>query len=147
METLVKNNSIEYTYNKYKIKEKIEKTIDIIEKIVKENNYQVVGKIENYYEFEWKNLSKSQMKKIQKYCFWIEKNPTLKRINTFLSILSRFFGIDRVHIKISLKEEKIQKARKEWLKARNEADKLLGIYKEEKGDFYKKINLNFFLNK
>jgi len=41
-------------------------------------------------------------------------------------------------VKVSLKEEKIQNARKEWLKVRNEADKLLTIYKEEKSDFYKK---------
>ena len=138
METLVKNNSIEYTYNRYEIKEKIQKIIDLIEKFVKENNYRIVGKIENYYEFEWKHLSNNQMKKIQKYCCWIEKNPTLKRINTFLSLLSKYFGVERVTIKVSLREEKIQKARKEWLKIRNESDRLLKIYKEEKGDFYKK---------
>jgi hypothetical protein len=77
------------------------------------------------------------MKRIQKYCFWIEMRPTLRNINTFLGLLSRTFEIERVKIKISLKEEKIQKARKEWLKARNEADKLLNIYKLEKGNFYK----------
>ena len=38
---------------------------------------------------------------------------------------------------ISLKEQKIQKARKEWLKARNESDRLLDLYKKEKSDFYK----------
>lgn len=138
METLIKNNSIEYTYNRYEIKEKIQKTIDLIEKIVKQNNYRVVGNIVNFYKFEWKDLSGKQMKKIQKYCYWIEKNPTLKRINTFLSLLSRYFGVERVTIKVSLREEKIQKARKEWLKIRNESDRLLKIYKEEKGDFYKK---------
>ena len=78
------------------------------------------------------------MKKIQKYCFWIERRPTLRNISTFLGLLSRLFKVERVKIKISLKEEKIQKARKEWLKARNEADRLLDIYKLEKGDFYKK---------
>jgi len=37
----------------------------------------------------------------------------------------------------------IQKARKEWLKARDEAERLLKSYKDEKGDFYKN-KMNFF---
>jgi hypothetical protein len=136
METTVKNG-IDYTYNRSEISNKICNTIDLIKKFVKENNYQVIGNLENYYELKWKNLSNNQMKKIQKYCFWIERRPTLRNINTFLGLLSRLFEVERVKIKISLKEEKIQKARKEWLKARNEADRLLDIYKLEKGDFYK----------
>lgn len=137
METIV-NNGITYTYKQSEIDSKICDTIDLIEKFVKENNYQVVGNLEKYYELKWKNFSKTEMKKIQKYCFWIERRPTLRNINTFLGLLSRLFEVERVKIKISLKEEKIQKARKEWLKARNEADRLLDIYKLEKGDFYKK---------
>ena len=77
------------------------------------------------------------MKKTQKYCFWISKKPTLKRINTFFSLLSRDFGVKKVHVKVSLKEENIQKARKEWLKARAESERLLAAYKKEKGNFYK----------
>jgi hypothetical protein len=137
METTV-NNGITYTYKQSEIDSKICDTIDLIEKFVKENNYQVIGDIEQYYALEWKNFSKTEMKKIQKYCFWIERRPTLRNINTFLGLLSRLFKVERVKIKISLKEEKIQKARKEWLKARNEADRLLDIYKLEKGNFYKK---------
>jgi len=136
METTV-NNGITYTYNDSKIDNKICSTIDLIEKFVKENNYQVIGKLEEYTYLEWKNFSKTEMKKIQKYCFWIERRPTLRNINTFLGLLTRLFKVDRVKIKISLKEEKIQNARKEWLKVRNESDKLLNIYKLEKGDFYK----------
>jgi hypothetical protein len=137
METTVKNG-IDYTYNRSEIDSKISSTIDLIKKFVKENNYQVIGNLENYYELKWKNLSNNQMKKIQKYCFWIERKPTLRNINTFLGLLSRLFEVERVKIKISLKEERIQKARKEWLKSRNEAERLLNIYKLEKGDFYKK---------
>ena len=145
METTV-NNGITYTYKRSEIDSKICDTIDLIEKFVKENNYQVVGttakftksKFEEYTCLEWRNFSKTEMKKIQKYCFWIERRPTLRNINTFLSLLSRLFEVEHVKIKISLKEERIQKARKEWLKARNEAEKLLDIYKLEKGDFYKK---------
>lgn len=137
METTV-NNGITYTYNHSEIECKICDTIDLIEKFVKENNYQVVGNLKKCYDIKWKNLSKTEMKKIQKYCFWIERKPTLRNINTFLGLLSRLFEVEHVKIKISLKEEKIQKARKEWLKARNEAERLLNIYKLEKGDFYNK---------
>ena len=77
------------------------------------------------------------MKRLQRYCFWIDRKPTLRRINTFFGLLTRYFGVERVYVKISLKEEKIQKARKEWLKARNESDRLLALYKKEKGNFYK----------
>jgi hypothetical protein len=128
---------ISYVYSKNEIVKIINKTLDKIKNIIKQNDYQVAGNIDKYYNIDWKHLSGNQMKKIQKYCVWIIKKPSLKKLNAFFSLLSIYFSIDRVRIKISLKEEKIQKARKEWLKVRNEADRLLKIYKEEKGDFYK----------
>jgi hypothetical protein len=137
METTVLN-TVEYTYNVKSLDEKVTKTVENIEKYIKENNYRVTGDIEEYYVLEgWKNLSKNQMKQIQKYCFWIERKPTLRRINSFFSLLSRLFGIKKVNVLVSLKEEKIQKTRKEWLKARQISDNLLAEYKKEKGDFYK----------
>ena len=150
METTLKAG-VTYTYNTNELDKMICNTIDKIKEIVKENDYQVTtnkkasgfpdpkgySPLDEYQVLEWKDFSKSQLKKIQKYCYWIDKNPSLKKINTFLGILSRFFGIERVHVKISLKEEQIQKARKAWVAARNEADKALKAYKEVKGDFYK----------
>jgi hypothetical protein len=132
------NAGVTYTYNKYEVIEKINKTIALIEAWISENNYQISGKIDRNLEDKWSNLSKSQVKKIQRYCFWIERKPSLRNVNTFFGILSKYFKIERVHVKISAKEEAIQKSRKEWIKARNEADKALKAYKAEKGDFYKK---------
>lgn len=149
---------IEYTYNTNEIDKKICNTIDFIKEVIKENDYQVIGKeidfskpkgysqLDEFTLLEWKDFSKNQLKKIQKYCYWVEKNPSLKKINIFLNLLSKYFEVERVKVKISLKEEKIQKARKEWLTARNEADRLLSIYKLEKGDFYKN-KMNFFIKK
>jgi hypothetical protein len=157
METTVKSG-IEYTYNKSEIDNKICNTIDKIKKVIKNNDYQVIGKeidfskpkgysqLDEYYCLEWKDFSKNQMKKIQKYCYWVEKNPSLRKINTFLNLLSKYFEIEKVRVKVSKKEEQIQKARKEWLKARDEADRLLQSYKKEKGTFYKD-KMNFFLKK
>lgn len=137
METTTKN-SVSYTYNSTEIVEQINKTIEKIEKEIEDNDYQVKGNLELYKNQSIRDLSKTKRKKIQKYCFWINEKPTLRRINTFLGFLSRYFKIERATIKVSLKEETIQKARKEWIKCRNESERLLKIYKEEKGDFYKK---------
>jgi len=139
METTLKAG-VTYTYNKYDFENKIYKTIDFIENWIKENDYQVTGNIEKYKDLStnFKDLSMNQMKKIQKYCFWIERKPSLKKVNSFFSLLAKTYGIERVHVKVSLKEEAIQKAKKEWIKARNEADRLLKAYKDEKGDFYKR---------
>lgn len=117
METKL-NTNIEYNYDKNDIFNKINKTIDIIKKYIHNNNYQIKGNIDDYHKIIFDKLSLRKMKKIQKYCYWIEKKPTLKRINSFFSILHKYFFIERVNIKISIKEEKIQKARKEWLKSK-----------------------------
>jgi hypothetical protein len=129
------DNGVNYTYNKSELKNVINNTIDIIENVVKNNNYRVTGKIQNIDKID--NISKNQMKKIQKYCFWITNKPTLKRINTFFGILTQNFGIGRIRINVSAKEEAIQNARKAWLKSQAESDKLLMEYKKEKGFFYK----------
>jgi hypothetical protein len=128
---------VTYTYNVNEMNEKISETIDFIKNWADENNYRIIGNIENYKNLPVINLSKSKMKQIQKYCFWISQKPSLKKINSFFSLLSKTYGVERVQVKVSAKEEAIQNARKQWLKARNESDKLLKAYKEEKGNFYK----------
>ena len=136
METTVKKLGIDYTYNQVELNKIVNNTIDKIKNYKIVNNYKLNGDL-NYYNFKYLPLSKRQMKKIQKYCFWIQKNPSLKRINSFFSLLSKNYGVKRVKINIPLKEQKIQNARKEWLKVRNESERLLDLYKKEKGDFYK----------
>lgn len=131
------STSVEYTYNQSEVKEVINNTIDKIKNFVKENNYQVSGKIQYIENQKLDKISKNQMKKIQKYCFWINKKPTLRRINTLFGILSQTFGIERIRIKVSVKEEKIQLARKEWKKSLVETERLLAEYKKEKDIFYK----------
>ena len=69
---------VNYTYNKSELVNVINETIDKIEYVVKNNNYQVSGKIKHIEKIDY--LSNNQMKKIQKYCFWINNKPTLKSI-------------------------------------------------------------------
>ena len=138
METIIKKGK-EYNYDTANINKVVNNTIDKIKKIVDYNQYQILGKID-YYNLNFNDLSKNQKKKIQKYCYWIDNKPTLRKINTLFTILSNNFNEKKVKIKNSKREERIQKARKEWVKSRNEYDKLLDKYKKEKGDYYKSKN-------
>jgi len=134
METTTKSG-IEYTYKSSEMNNIINNTIDKIKNIVIENDYQVTGKLEHL-NLDWNNETKTFMKKVQKACYWIERKPSLRRINSFFRLLSNNFVVENVSIKRSLKEEKIQIARKKWLVAREISDKLLIAYKKEKGDYY-----------
>ena len=48
------------------------------------------------------------------------------------------YPLESIKILPSLKEQEIQKKRKEWKELRDKTQKALLSYKEEKGDFYKK---------
>jgi hypothetical protein len=132
-------NSVEYTYNTNEMKVVINNCIQQIEDYITINNYKVVGDIKYIDKQNSDQISKNQMKKIQKYCFWISKKPTLRRINSFLSLLYRTYKIEKVRVNISDKEVAIQKARKDWKKSLAETEKLLAEYKNEKGNFYKDL--------
>jgi hypothetical protein len=132
-------NSVEYSYNTNEMKVVINNCIQQIEDYITINNYKVVGDIKYIDKQNSDQISKNQMKKIQKYCFWISKKPTLRRINSFLSLLYRTYKIEKVRVNISDKEVAIQKARKDWKKSLAETEKLLAEYKNEKGNFYKDL--------
>jgi len=132
-------NSVEYTYNTNEMKTIINNSIRQIEDYITINDYKVVGDIKYIDNQNSDHISKNQMKKIQKYCFWISKKPTLRRINSFLSLLYRTYRIEKIRINISDKEVAIQNAKKEWKKSLAETEKLLYEYKKEKGNFYKDL--------
>lgn len=66
---------------------------------------------------------------------------TLRNVNMFLHLAHKILGIEKIQIRKSEKEEAIEKARKEWKDYQREADRLLQIYKSEKGNFYKEQKL------
>jgi len=145
METTTKN-TVNYIYNTMELKNEIIKTIESIEKWADSNDYRIKGNITEF-KFEvlkYENLSDlsiKKMKKICKYIFFINNHKTLKRINSFFSILHRLLSttnsINSIKISVSEKEEKIQMARKKMKEAKETYETLLKLYKEEKGDFYK----------
>ena len=65
---------------------------------------------------------------------------SLRSMNLFLHFFSKHvlqIKTSSFSVKVSLKEEKIQLARKKYVDARNIMIKYLNEYKTEKGDFYK----------
>ena len=145
METMTKK-TVNYIYNKQELKNEMIKTIESIEKWCDSNNYRIKGDISNF-KFEilridnlW-DLSKRQMKSINKYMFYLKNYMTLKKVNSFFSLIHKMLktnSVQPIRILISEKEEKIQMTRKKMKEAKESYETLLKVYKEEKGDFYKK---------
>lgn len=138
METL--ENRTVYAYTEKELKAKINKIIEKIETWVQVMDYRIDGDINIYKNapISTKNLSKNQIKKVNKYLNSLEKKMTMRKVNSFLHLFYKTFEpIEKVQIRKSEKEEEIQRKRKEWLKLRDEAEKALLEYKNEKGDYYK----------
>ena len=74
--------TVNYIYNKQELKNEMIKTIESIEKWCDSNNYRIKGDISNF-KFEilridnlW-DLSKRQMKSINKYMFYLKNQMTV----------------------------------------------------------------------
>lgn len=140
MKTLEKTKNV-YVYTEKELKAKINKTLEKIKTWVRIMDYRIIGDINIYKNMDITtlNLSKNQLKKVNKYLNRVNKKMTLRNVNSLLYLLYKTFEpTEKVQIRKSLKEEKIQKKRKKWLKLRDEAGKALLEYKNEKGDYYKK---------
>ena len=140
MKTLEKTKNV-YVYTEKELKAKINKTLEKIKTWVRIMDYRIIGDINIYKNMDITtlNLSKNQLKKVNKYLNRVNKKITLRNVNSLLYLLYKTFEpTEKVQIRKSLKEEKIQKKRKKWLKLRDEAGKALLEYKNEKGDYYKK---------
>jgi len=86
--------------------------------------------------------SKKKTKEFKKLLNWVIEYPTIKRVSMFLRRYSRFSGTEAVKIEYSPKELKIQEYRKAYVEARKKAIEAYERYKEEKGDFFKSIQLH-----
>lgn len=86
--------------------------------------------------------SKKKTKEFRKLLNRVLEYPTIKRVSMFLRMYSKFSGVEAVKVDYSPKEKKIQECRKAYLEARKKAEEALSRYKEEKGDFFKSIQLH-----
>ncbi len=125
---------------------------EIVKVITKEDLLNVVERIKEF--SKTKNLilneepkfkselvfsSKSEMKDLRIRLKGIEKKISRKRINTLFAFLYKKNLIDnKCFLDLTEKEKKIQELRKNWKEAFKKSEELRLIYKEEKGDFYKK---------
>lgn len=84
--------------------------------------------------------SKKKKKVLRNYINRLNKHMSHSGANCFLHFLfKKIYDLDfSPSVELSKKEIKIQQARKAWVRARNEAEKLRVAYRVEKGDFYKK---------
>jgi len=125
---------------------------EIVKVITKEDLLNVVERIKEF--SKTKNLilneepkfkselvfsSKSEMKDLRIRLKGIEKKISRKRINTLFAFLYKKNLIDnKCFLDLTEKEKKIQELRKNWKEAFKKSEELRLIYKEEKGNFYKK---------
>ena len=127
--------------------ENIQATFDKINAFANEKGYRIDGDLKLPTNLIGMTKSMSfdsgkQKKVLRNYINRLHKKVTMGNANCFLHFLfKKVYKLDASNspsVEYSEKELKIQSARKAWVKARNEAEKLRLAYRAEKVDFYKK---------
>lgn len=91
-----------------------------------------------FVEFKLDHLTQSGRKKLARRIRHANKKQGYRAFSSFISMLkSRDIIKNNIKIELSSKEKAIQLYRKEYVKARTEAETLRLKYVTEKGDFYK----------
>jgi hypothetical protein len=142
METIVKSNKI-ISNDSADLVQGIKVALETIKETIKTNGWRSSGLSinENILSSLVAGMTLNQRKKLKNKINGCINKKSLRAINTFLHFLHRHVYKDNTtpapEVKVSLKEEQIQIARKKYVEARNLAIKLYAEYKTEKGDFYK----------
>ena len=118
-------------------KENVTLIANKIQAFINEKGYRTSGEIKISDAIVFESQKKSKV--LRRYLTRLNGKISLRNINGFLHFLYKKIYKETVAPKvlISEKETKIQDARKAWKKVQAEADRLLAVYKEEKGNFYK----------
>lgn len=91
-----------------------------------------------FVEFKLDHLTQSGRKKLARRIRHANKKQGYRAFSSFISMLkSRDIIKNNIKIELSAKEKAIQLYRREYVKARTEAETLRLKYVTEKGDFYK----------
>lgn len=91
-----------------------------------------------FVEFKLDHLTQSGRKKLARRIRHVNKKQGYRAFSSFISMLkSRDIIKNNIKIELSSKEKAIQLYRREYVKARTEAETLRLKYVTEKGDFYK----------
>ena len=136
METQVRTTVTELNQDLKSLFQKIT-SVSIDKKYVMKADNEEQSHLE-FVEFKLDHLTQSGRKKLARRIRHVNKKQGYRAFSSFISILkSRDIIKNNIKIELSAKEKAIQLYRKEYVKARNEAETLRLKYVTEKGDFYK----------
>lgn len=136
METQIRTTVTELNQDLKSLFQKIT-SVSIDKKYVMKADNEEQSHLE-FVEFKLDHLTQSGRKKLARRIRHVNKKQGYRAFSSFISILkSRDIIKNNIKIELSAKEKAIQLYRKEYVKARNEAETLRLKYVTEKGDFYK----------
>ena len=136
METQVRTTVTELNQDLKSLFQKIT-SVSIDKKYVMKADNEEQSHLE-FVEFKLDHLTQSGRKKLARRIRHVNKKQGYRAFSSFISMLkSRDIIKNNIKIELSAKEKAIQLYRKEYVKARNEAETLRLKYVTEKGDFYK----------
>ena len=136
METQVRTTVTELNQDLKSLFQKIT-SVSIDKKYVMKADNEEQSHLE-FVEFKLNHLTQSGRKKLARRIRHVNKKQGYRAFSSFISMLkSRDIIKNNIKIELSAKEKAIQLYRKEYVKARTEAETLRLKYVTEKGDFYK----------
>jgi hypothetical protein len=136
METQVRTTVAELNQDLKSLFQKIT-SVSIDKKYVMKADNEEQSHLE-FVEFKLDHLTQSGRKKLARRIRHVNKKQGYRAFSSFISMLkSRDIIKNNIKIELSAKEKAIQLYRKEYVKARTEAETLRLKYVTEKGDFYK----------
>jgi hypothetical protein len=136
METQVRTTVAELNQDLKSLFQKIT-SVSIDKKYVMKADNEEQSHLE-FVEFKLDHLTQSGRKKLARRIRHANKKQGYRAFSSFISMLkSRDIIKNNIKIELSAKEKAIQLYRKEYVKARKEAETLRLKYVTEKGDFYK----------
>jgi hypothetical protein len=136
METQVRTTVAELNQDLKSLFQKIT-SVSIDKKYVMKADNEEQSHLE-FVEFKLDHLKQSGRKKLARRIRHVNKKQGYRAFSSFISMLkSRDIIKNNIKIELSAKEKAIQIYRKEYVKARTEAETLRLKYVTEKGDFYK----------
>lgn len=136
METQVRTTVTELNQDLKSLFQKIT-SVSIDKKYVMKADNEEQSHLE-FVEFKLEHLTQSGRKKLARRIRHVNKKQGYRAFSSFISMLkSRDIIKNNIKIELSAKEKAIQLNRKEYVKARTEAETLRLKYVTEKGDFYK----------
>jgi hypothetical protein len=136
METQVRTTVAELNQDLKSLFQKIT-SVSIDKKYVMKADNEEQSHLE-FVEFKLDHLTQSGRKKLARRIRHVNKKQGYRAFSSFISMLkSRDIIKNNIKIELSAKEKAIQIYRKEYVKARTEAETLRLKYVTEKGDFYK----------